>query len=38
MKKLKKIFITGGAGYVGTMLTNYLLDKGYLVTVLDLML
>ena len=38
MKKHQKIFITGGAGYVGTMLTNYLLDKGYLVTVLDLML
>ena len=31
-----KIFITGGAGYVGSMLTPYLLNKGYGVTVLDL--
>ena len=35
---MKKIFITGGAGYVGSILTPYLLDKGYSVTVLDLMI
>ncbi len=34
----KKIFITGGAGYVGAVLTPYLLEKGYKVTVLDLMI
>lgn len=38
MKKLKKIFITGGAGYVGAMLVPELLSKGYIVTVLDLMI
>jgi nucleoside-diphosphate-sugar epimerase len=31
-----RIFITGGAGYVGSVLTPYLLNKGYHVTVLDL--
>ena len=35
---MKKIFITGGAGYVGSILTPYLLDKGYSVTVFDLMI
>lgn len=34
----KKIFITGGAGYVGSMLTPYLAEKGYEVTVYDLMM
>jgi nucleoside-diphosphate-sugar epimerase len=34
----KKIFITGGAGYVGAVLTPYFLEKGYEVTVLDLMI
>ncbi|MFH1005577.1 MAG: SDR family oxidoreductase [Bacteroidota bacterium] len=34
----KNIFITGGAGYVGAVLTPKLLDKGYNVTVLDLMI
>lgn len=29
------IFITGGAGYIGSVLTPYLLEKGFSVTVLD---
>ncbi len=33
---MEKIYITGGAGYVGSVLTPYLLNKGYHVTVLDL--
>ncbi len=33
-----KIFITGGAGYVGAALTPYLLSLGHRVTVLDLMI
>ena len=36
--KDNKIFITGGAGYVGSVLTPYLINKGYKVTVLDLMI
>lgn len=35
---MKKIFITGGAGYVGSILVPKLLDKGYEVTVIDLMI
>ena len=35
---MTKILITGGAGYVGAMLTPYLLKKGYSITVLDLMI
>jgi nucleoside-diphosphate-sugar epimerase len=35
---MKKILITGGSGYVGSVLTPYLLNKGYDLTVLDLML
>lgn len=31
----EKILITGGAGYIGSILTYYLLEKGYEVTVLD---
>lgn len=33
---MKKIFITGGAGYVGCFLSDYLISKGYFVTVYDL--
>lgn len=32
---MKKIFITGGAGYIGTSLIPLLLDRGYSVTVYD---
>ncbi|MGH9910403.1 MAG: NAD-dependent epimerase/dehydratase family protein, partial [Nitrososphaerales archaeon] len=31
----KKILITGGAGYIGSVLTKVLLDEGYTVAVLD---
>jgi nucleoside-diphosphate-sugar epimerase len=34
-KSKPKILITGGAGYVGTVLTEHLLNEGYRVTVLD---
>ena len=30
-----KILVTGGAGYIGSACTEYLLDKGYAVTVFD---
>ena len=35
--EFKKIFITGGAGYVGTCLVPNLLNKNYDVTVYDTM-
>ena len=35
---MKKIYITGGAGYVGSRLVPKLLDKGFKITVLDLMI
>jgi len=35
MKQTKRIFITGGAGYIGTTLIPLLLEQGYHVTVYD---
>ena len=35
---MKKIFITGGAGYVGAVMVPNLLEQGFEVTVLDLMI
>jgi nucleoside-diphosphate-sugar epimerase len=35
---MQHVFITGGAGYVGSVLVPKLLGKGYQVTVLDLMI
>ena len=32
---VKKILITGGAGYIGSMLSTYLVNEGYQVTVID---
>ena len=38
MKKVENVLITGGAGYVGATLVPRLLDLGYRITVLDLMI
>jgi len=35
---MKKIFITGGAGYVGAVTVPLLLERGYEITVFDLMI
>ena len=32
---MNKVLITGGAGYLGSVLTRFLLEKNYQVTVLD---
>lgn len=36
MNQIKTILITGGSGFIGTKLTQALLDKGYSVIVADL--
>ncbi len=35
VRKKERILITGGAGYIGSFLTGYLLEQGYHVTCLD---
>ena len=34
-KSSNNILITGGAGYIGSHVTNLLIDKGYNITVID---
>ena len=31
----KNILITGGAGYIGSTVSHFLIDKGYSVTIID---
>ena len=38
MTEIKKVLVTGGAGYVGSALVPKLIDAGYVVNVLDLYL
>jgi len=34
---MKKVLITGGAGFIGSHLANFLVDKGYFVKVIDIL-
>ena len=38
MEKIKKVLVTGGAGYVGSVLVSKLINKNYKVNVIDLMI
>ena len=32
---MKSVLLTGGAGYIGSNVANFLLDKGFKVTIID---